>query len=170
MPVARYFLYVGGALLALLFAIGWLVPGEPVVASNGAPAIERPVVRISSTQKLPERVVYDTSLPIIVPATSNMQIAAPQPPALSAQSRVRNTFAQFGPESGQAAPESKQIAGAAAQKPEIQAPKKRKIARAHSYPPAYAQMRFGWQQPSMRVAQQQQRFGFFGMSSGNSTW
>ena len=170
MPVARYFLYVGGVLLALLFVIDALVPREPVVASNGAPAIERPVVRISSTQKLPERVVYDTSLPIIVPATSNMQIAAPQPPALSAQSRVRNTFAQFGPESGQAAPESKQIAGAAAQKPEIQAPKKRKIARAHSYPPAYAQMRFGWQQPSMRVAQQQQRFGFFGMSSGNSTW
>ena len=170
MPVARYFLYVGGVLLALLFVIDSLAPREPVVASNGAPAVERPVVRISSTQKLPERVVYDTSLPIIVPATSNMQIAAPQPPALSAQSRVRNTFAQFGPESGQAAPESKQIAGAAAQKPEIQAPKKRKIARAHSYPPAYAQMRFGWQQPSMRVAQQQQRFGFFGMSSGNSTW
>ena len=170
MPVARYFLYVGGVLLALLFVIDSLVPREPVVASNGVTAVERPVVRISSTQKLPERVVYDTSLPIIVPATSNMQIAAPQPPALSAQSRVRNTFAQFGPESGQAAPESKQIAGAAAQKPEIQAPKKRKIARAHSYPPAYAQMRFGWQQPSMRVAQQQQRFGFFGMSSGNSTW
>ena len=170
MPVARYFLYVGGVLLALLFVIDLLAPREPVVASNGVTAVERPVVRISSTQKLPERVVYDTSLPIIVPATSNMQIAAPQPPALSAQSRVRNTFAQFGPESGQAAPESKQIAGAAAQKPEIQAPKKRKIARAHSYPPAYAQMRFGWQQPSMRVAQQQQRFGFFGMSSGNSTW
>ena len=170
MPVARYFLYVGGVLLALLFVIDALVPREPVVASNGVTAVERPVVRISSTQKLPERVVYDTSLPIIVPATSNMQIAAPQPPTLSAQSRVRNTFAQFGPESGQAAPESKQIAGAAAQKPEIQAPKKRKIARAHSYPPAYAQMRFGWQQPSMRVAQQQQRFGFFGMSSGNSTW
>jgi hypothetical protein len=161
MPVARYFLYVGGVLLALLFVIDALVPGEPVVASNGAPAIERPVVRISSTQKLPERVVYDTSLPIIVPATSNIQIAAPQPPALSAQSRVRNTLAQFVPESGQAAPEPKQM----------QAPKKRKIARVHSNPPAYAQMRFGWQQqPSMRVAQQQQRFGFFGMSSWNSTW
>ena len=105
MPVARYFLYVGGALLALLFVIDSLVPREPVVASNGARAIERPVVRISSTQKLPERVVYDTSLPIVVSATSNMQIAAPQPPALSAQSRVRNTFAQFGPEFGQAAPE-----------------------------------------------------------------
>ena len=105
MPVARYFLYVGGVLLALLFVIDSLAPREPVVASNGVTAVERPVVRISSTQKLPERVVYDTSLPIIVPATSNMQIAAPQPPALSAQSRVRNTFAQFGPESGQAAPE-----------------------------------------------------------------
>lgn len=170
MPVARYFLYVGGVLLALLFVIDALAPREPVVASDGAPAIERPVVRISSTQKLPERVVYDTSLPTIVPATSNMQIAGAPPPALSAQSRVRNTFAQFAPESGQAAPESKQIAGAAAQKPEVQAPKKRKIARVHSYPPAYAQMRFGWQQPSMRVAQQQQRFGFFGMSSWNSTW
>ena len=118
MPVARYSLYVGGALLALLFAIGcsrrvsrwseqWRDRGR--AAGRG----------ITFRAECPERVVYDTSLPIIVPATSNMQIAAPQPPALSAQSRVRNTFAQFGPESGQAAPESKQIAGAAAQKPKF---------------------------------------------------
>ena len=35
MPVARYFLYVGGVLLALLFVIDSLAPREPVVASNG---------------------------------------------------------------------------------------------------------------------------------------
>jgi hypothetical protein len=166
MPVARYFLYVGGALLVLLLVIDAMVPRDPVVASNGAPVIERPVVRISSIQKLPERVVYDTSLPTIVPANANVQTAV----APSAESRVRNTFAQFAPETKQAAPDPKQIASAAAQKHDIQAPKKRRIARVHSNPPAYGQVGFGWQQPSMRVAQQQQRFGFFGMSSWNSTW
>jgi hypothetical protein len=173
-PVARYFLYVGGGLLALLFVVDALVPHEAVVASIGAPAIERPMVRIHSTQKLPERVVYDTSLPTIVPPSANVQVAtAPTPPAtaLSAQSRVRDTFAQFVPEQKPAAAEPKQLASAEAQKPEAQAPKKRKIARVHSYPPGNAAMRLVQQQQSpLRVAQQQPHFGFFGMSSWSNTW
>ncbi len=67
MPVARYFLFVGGVLLALLFALDAFVPPQAVVASNAAPSIDKTVVRIRSDQKLPERVVYDTSLPTIVP-------------------------------------------------------------------------------------------------------
>jgi len=155
MPVARYFLFVGGVLLALLFAIDAFVPREPVVASNSAPSIDRPTVRIHSDQTLPERVVYDTSLPTIVPPAATVQVAAAPPPAaLSAQGRVHNTFAQC-------VPESKQSTASEPRKLEPQAPKKRKVAKFHANPP------YG---PPMHFAQQQPRFGFFGGPTWNNTW
>ena len=142
MPVARYFLFVGGVLLALLLAIDALVPQQTVVASQAASSIDKTVVRIRSDQKLPERVVYDTNLPTIVP--SQVAVAPAAAPALAdatAQARVRETFAQFVP--------------GEAKKPEPQGQRKRKIAK----PRPAAPMQFA--QPQMRVAQQSQ-FGFFG--------
>src|SRR5437762_2418222 len=98
MPVARYFLFVGGALLALLFALDAFAPQPVAVAGNSAPSIDKTVVRIRSDQKPPERVVYDTSLPTIVPPAAKTQVAAAVPAAeLNAQARVRDTFAQFVP-------------------------------------------------------------------------
>ena len=146
MPVARYFLFVGGVLLALLLAVDALVPQQAVVASQAAPSIDKTVVRIRSDQKPPERVVYDMSLPTIVPPAAKTQVAAVPPAPVadpSAQARVRDTFAQFVP--AEAKKVEKQV--------EPQAPRKRRIARSH---PA---------QPPLRLAQQQ-HFGFF----GNSTW
>ena len=152
MPVARYFLFVGGVLLALLFAVDALVPQQAVVASQATPSVDKTVVRIRSDQKPPERVVYDTSLPTIVPPrAATAQAVAPSVPAAasadaSAQARVRETFAQFVP--------------AEAKKPEPQ--RKRKVAK--SRPPMQIA-----QQRQMRVAQQS-HFGFFGGPSWNSTW
>ena len=154
MPVARYFLFIGGVLLALLFAVDALVPQEAVVASKAAPSVNKTVVRIRSDQKLPERVVYDTNLPTIVPPpTMTAQAVAPPAPAVApatAQARARETFAQYVP--------------AEAKKPEPQVQRKRKIAKSRPAPP----MQFG-QPPQMRVAQQS-HFGFFGGPSWNSTW
>jgi hypothetical protein len=152
MPVARYFLFIGGVLLALLFAIDALVPQEAVVVSQAAPSINKTVVRIRSDQKLPERVVYDTSLPTIVPPpTMTAQAVAPPAPAVAtAQARARETFAQYVP--------------AEAKKPEPQVQRKRKIAKSRPAPP----MQFA-QPPQMRVAQQS-HFGFFGGPNWNSTW
>ena len=154
MPVARYFLFIGGALLALLFAIDALVPQDVMVASQSAqatPSVDKTIVRIRSDQKLPERVVYDTSLPTIVPPpTMTAQAVAPPAPPTTAQARVRETFAQYVP--------------AEAKKPEPQVQRKRRIARSRPAPP----MLFG-QPPQMRVAQQS-HFGFFGGPSWNSTW
>ena len=156
MPVARYFLFVGGVLLALLLAIDALVPQQAVVASQAAPSVDKTVVRIRSDQKPPERVVYDTSLPTIVPpqAVTAQAVAPPAPAAASAdataQARVRETFAQFVP--------------AEAKKPEPQVQRKRKIAKTRPAPPMQIA-----QQPQMRVAQQS-HFGFFGGSNWNSTW
>jgi hypothetical protein len=151
MLVARYFLYVGGALLALLFAIDAFVPQEAVNESHAAPGIERSTVRIHSAQKLPEKVVYDTSLPTIVPPAQPAQLAAaPAPPQVSAQARVRETFAQFVP--AEAKKEAKHT--------EPQA-RKRRVARVRAMPPMG--------QP-MRVAQQW-HFGFFGGPSwSGSSW
>jgi len=104
-------------------------------------------VRIRSDQKLPERVVYDTSLPTIVPPTAKTQIAAVPPAPVAdatAQAQVRDTFAQFVPA------EAKKLE----KQPEPQAPRKRKIAKIRPAQP-------------MRVAQQPHfGFGFF----GSNTW
>ena len=147
MPVARYFLFVGGLLLALLFALDAFAPQQTVVAGNAAPSINKTVVRIRSDQKLPERVVYDTSLPTIVPPTAKTQIAAVPPAPVAdatAQAQVRDTFAQFVPA------EAKKLE----KQPEPQARRKRKIAKIRAAQP-------------MRVAQQPHYgFGFF----GSNTW
>jgi hypothetical protein len=147
MPVARYFLFVGGVLLALLFAVDAYLPKEPVLTSTAAAAavatVENPTLRIRSDRKWPERVVYDTSLPTILPPPAVKTAAAAGVPApateISAKARVRETFAQFVP--------SDLI------KPEPQVQPKRKIARNRTAPP-------------MRLVAQHQNFGFF----GNNTW
>jgi hypothetical protein len=161
MPVARYFLFVGGALLALLLAIDALFPQQAVVASRGGSSVDKTVVRIRSDQKPPERVVYDTSLPTIVPppaVTAQVVMAPPVvAPAVAAasadatdQARLRETFAQLLP--------------AETKKPEPQVHRKRKVAKTRPAPPMQIA-----QQPQMRVAQQS-HFGFFGGSNWNSTW
>jgi hypothetical protein len=157
MPVARYFLFVGGVLLALLVAIDAFVPQQAVVASQAAPSVDKTVVRIRSDQKPPERVVYDTSLPTIVPpqavtAQAVMPAAAPVSPLAdaNAQARVRETFAQLVPTE--------------AKKPASPVQRKRKIAKSRPAPPTQFAQR-----PQMQVAQQS-HFGFFGGSNWNSTW
>jgi hypothetical protein len=141
MPVVRYFLFVGGLLLSLLFAIDTFGPPQAAVASNAAPSIDKTVVRIRSDQKPPERVVYDMSLPTIVPPVVKTQIAAAPAAETTARDRVRDTFAQFVP--------------VEAKKAEPQIQRKRKMARIAKVRPA---------QP-VRLAQQS-HFGLF----GNSTW
>ncbi|WP_407151999.1 hypothetical protein [Bradyrhizobium sp. ORS 86] len=170
MPVARYFLFVGGVLLALLFVVASIVPQEDVAASNdlSSPDFDKSVVRIRSTQKLPERVVYDTNLPTIVPPQVNA-VAAVIPPAkdmTTAHSRVRDTFAQFASAEGKKGQEAKP----AEQQAQSHAPRKRRVARARP-PSQFQQPRMappGMFQP-FRMAQQQPR-GFFGGFGGFGTW
>ena len=147
MPVARYFLFVGGVLLALLLAIDAFMPQQAIVTSQAASSIDKTVVRIRSDQKPPERVVYDTSLPTIVPPQSvTAQVAVPAAAPLAAasvQARVRETYAQLVP--------------AETKKPELQVQRKRKIAKSRPARPT-------------QVAQQQAHFGFFGGPNWNNTW
>ena len=142
--VARYFLFVGGALMALLFAFDAFAP--KAVADNTTQAsasVDKSTLRIRSDQKWPEKIVFDTTQPTIVPkAVPAPQVALAEPapaPEISAQARVRETFAQFVP--------------AEPKKADAPVQRKRKIAKPRSSQP-------------LRFAQQQQHFGFF----GNGTW
>jgi len=142
MPVARYFLFAGGALLALLYAIDAFSP--KAVADNTSHAsagVDKAALRIRSDVKWPERIVFDTTQPTIVPKAAPVQVAlaGPEPaPEISAKARVRETFAQFVPVEPKHA--------------ETPVQRKRKVAKIRPSQP----MRFA----------QQSRYGFF----GPSTW
>jgi hypothetical protein len=147
MPVVRYFVLVGGVLLALLFLSNEVLPQLPVAERVAEASPDKPVIRINSDRKWPERVVFDTNMPTIVPPTApalvaKAEAAGPAPAAVaevSAQARGLQAFAQLKP------PEPS--------KPEPKPQHKRKVAKSRLAPP-------------MVVVAQQPRFGFF----GNDTW
>ena len=86
MPLARYFLLIGGALLALLFFSDTLLPKLPVAATAN-PNVS--VIRIHTDQKWPARIVLDTSILPIGPAQiHHADVGVP------AKTQVREAFAQ----------------------------------------------------------------------------
>jgi hypothetical protein len=134
MPLARYFLYVGGALLALLFISDPYLPKLPAADwGNSRSAI----IHIHSDQKWPERIVYDTSLPTVVPAQiANIEanVAAPE---IVASTPAREAFAQLQP--------SGRLSDAKNREPKLQ--RQRKIAKRRAAPTALfatRQVQFGW--------------------------
>jgi hypothetical protein len=160
MPLARYFFFVGAALLALLFVADAYLPKLPVTAVADT-AVETPMMlRIQSDRKWPERIVFDTSIPASIPAISPVQTAAAVPvqaPARAADvsAKVREAFAQLQPPDSKPLQQSRfQPSAAKTAAPAV--PQKRKLAKKHTAP------------PMVLVAQQQQQrpFGFF----GNNTW
>lgn len=98
MPLLAYFWKVGAALLALLFVANFYLPKAPAVDRT---AVDRPAIRIHSDRKWPERVVLDTSKPIIVvaaPEVPTAQAAAPpdraEPPVIRTEApAVSNALA-----------------------------------------------------------------------------
>ena len=173
MPIFRYFVFVGGALLALLLAVNFVTPASPVTQAVATASNDQPLIRIRSDRHLPERVVLDTSqATMAAPAVKTAAVAAPQPPdtasaaalaEMSAKARVRETFAQFTPGSKvDPAAVNKKADAKPQQAQGPQAPPKRKVARAHPAP----QYQYGGPQYGrpMMVAQQP-HFGLF-----NTTW
>jgi len=114
MPLMRYFLCVGGALLALLLIVNACLPALPVVEGSAA-TVDRSVIRIHSTQKWPERVVFDTTQANIVPAPpapSVAEAASPQKTAaaLPLKGEVREAFAEMRPNPVQPKQKHKSVA------------------------------------------------------------
>jgi hypothetical protein len=79
MPIVRFITWVSISLLALLFVADWSLP-KPLPEPAGD-AIDRPVIRITSVQQPPERVIIDTSQPTIVPPPTLFTDAAPSEPS-----------------------------------------------------------------------------------------
>jgi hypothetical protein len=94
MPLLQYFLYIGGVLLGLLFILDAFLPKLPIPVATHEHV---PVIRIASDRKWPERIVYDTSLPTIVPAqavTIALGLPVPEKDA-AASAGIRQSFAQL---------------------------------------------------------------------------
>jgi hypothetical protein len=157
MPVMRYFMFVGAALLALLFVAGVAFPTLPAAPVTDAAntAADLPMIRIHSDRKWPERVIFDTSVPTLVPAQARIakneagataaaavapaQVAANSAVDSSTKATAQDAFAQLVPsDMKKASPKPQQ---------------KRKVAKRHVAP------------PTMLVAQRPQ-FGLF----ANNLW
>ncbi len=63
MPVVRYVIFTGGALLALLLLADWYLPRPPLHAAGADAA--HPLIRIHSENKWPAAVNIDTTMPIV---------------------------------------------------------------------------------------------------------
>jgi hypothetical protein len=103
MPLMRYFLFVGAALLALLFATDLYAPKPSVTAATETAMDYLPVVRIRSDRKWPERIVFDTSISAAAPAITAATAAGADGPVptnaavVPPSTRVRDAFAQLDP-------------------------------------------------------------------------
>jgi hypothetical protein len=63
-PIARYFIFVGGTLAALLLIADRCLPTPQAMFAKQL-VIDRSIIRIKSARKWPEKVVLDTSQPTI---------------------------------------------------------------------------------------------------------
>jgi hypothetical protein len=148
MPLARYFLYVGGVLLTLVFILDACLTGLPVSESAH---VNSPIIRIHSDRKWPERIVFDTTLPTIVAAQAAIAKDRVTSPAavtdVSVKEREREAFALMQPS------DAKRLQPPDPGRRELKQQRPRKIVKRH-VPPR-----------SILVARQPQ-FGWF----GNTIW
>ena len=148
MPLARYFLYVGGVLLSLVFILDACLTKLPVMERAH---VNSPIIHIHSDRKWPERIVFDTTLPTIVHAqTAIVEDRVPSPVTVTdaaVKEREREAFALMQPSN------AKRLEPSAPGRPELKPQRQRKIVKRHVMP------------RSLLVARQPQ-FGWF----GNTIW
>ena len=96
MPLGRYFLLMGGALLIVLLVAGAYLPSLPVVEQVET---RQTKIRIHSEMKLPERVVFDTSMPAVThpvdPMTAETDTPSGPPSADDLSAKARQAFARL---------------------------------------------------------------------------
>lgn len=93
MPLTQYLVWVGSALLALLFITDGFLPKPPAAEKA---ELQLPVIHISSDpNKWPERIVFDTSAAMPHPST-NTEFTTLEPPAVAPVSaNVRAALAEL---------------------------------------------------------------------------
>ncbi|MFL6828386.1 MAG: hypothetical protein ACJ8E2_18185 [Bradyrhizobium sp.] len=152
MPLARYFGVVGGVLLTLIFFLNAFLPKLPDTAE--VHAVDKSVIRIHSDRKWPERIVFDTSQPTLIPPQAAKSLEANVPTQarvadMAGKARGRDSLAELQP-TDQAQAQLSQP-----KKLENKVVRKRRIAR---------------RAPQGILIAQQPQFGFFGNTMWNSTW
>jgi hypothetical protein len=142
MPLARYFLYVGGILFTLVFLLDAWLTKLPVMEAS---PINSTVIRIHSDRKWPERIVFDTALPTIVPAPIAIvedRVAVPAPVTdASAKEWEREAFALMQPS------DAKRLQPTEPGRRELKQQRQRKIVKRHVMPRSVLvarQPQFGW--------------------------
>lgn len=137
MPLSRYFLYIGGILLALLLITdAWL----PALPQNGSANFDRVAIRIHSNVKWPDRIDFDTTQPPAAPSQPAADTHADPPIEIAeAPANTREAFAQLQP------PDARELR-ADGKRPDAKPPHARKRAnRATSQKIRLArQPRFDW--------------------------
>jgi len=89
MPLLRYFIVVGGALLTLLFVASWYFPEVETIKHND---VARPVIRIASDRVAPPRIDFDTrveavAIPVPVPDSVSVGDSLERAPARVAEAQ-----------------------------------------------------------------------------------
>ena len=89
MPLLRYFTFVGGALLTLLFVASWYFPETETITHSD---VAKPVIRIASDGVGPPRVDFDTrveaaTIPAPIPDHVSVADIPQQAPAQIAEAR-----------------------------------------------------------------------------------
>jgi hypothetical protein len=153
MPVLRYFVFVGAALLALLFVVAEAFPTSPlaqVASITGTKAADLSVIRIHSDRKWPDRVVFETGVQTSAPAA----VAAVVPASTqAAKNEAYNTAVSEAGTKVTAQDAFAQLAPSDLKKMDPKLQQKRKVAKKHVAP------------PPMQLAQRPQ-FGLF----ANNIW
>ena len=139
MPLLRYFLYVGGVLLTLVFILDACLTKLPVMESAH---VNSPIIRIRSDQKWPERIVFDTM--IVAAPTAIVEDRVPSPVTVThvaIKEREREAFALMQPSN------AKRLERSAPGRRELKPQRQRKIVKRHEMPRSLfvaRQPQFGW--------------------------
>jgi hypothetical protein len=149
-PIARYIVFVGGALAALLFIAGWCLPTPPAMFADQPRALDRAIIRIESAHKWPEKIVLDTSRPPMAPPAVEEPLASQlvlSPPDEPGDQSNLQALAQLKPDTPSLAVDhltlrtKRDLARAARSKRVARRPVPRRLARADA---GGSCCQFGW--------------------------
>jgi hypothetical protein len=91
-PIARYFIVVGSALVVLLLIAGWSLPERLQSFPDRPEIINSTTIRIRSERKWPEKIVLDTDQPTFSPLSIEVaqaqQSVEPLPDEMTDQTNV----------------------------------------------------------------------------------
>jgi hypothetical protein len=89
MPLVRYFVYVGGMLLGLLFLVDWYFPTSTAATVTSDNDVDRSIIRIHSRHKWPAAIQMDTAAAMPAPAAVMAEATTPEAPT----PRLRQAYA-----------------------------------------------------------------------------